>query len=434
MDVSDRLQYSFAGPEDDRDECDKAFWIKSSLDRNIGSTLRFVIPPDPEAFTDVNVAYMSVTLRVVKADGNPLDESDLVFVSPGSLQSLFDSCQIFLNGASLEPSNAYSFGATLTSYLGMAKTTRDNVWKELAGMRTPNFTSSKILPSNVGDFREFIKTVALSKPFTLTGRLMSDFMQSCGQLLPPGIKLEVNLRRSPDSFTLCSVSEDQSLRYRVEIGMASLFLRRVRMRKPILERTLKSIENGGRLAYTRMDCVISQIPATGVFLRFGNIYGGRELPHTLYLVLANQKAFSGAQDYLGNYFESGYLQSVQVFENGRPVLTQPIRTTYAYDADGVSLNTANSDAAEPFLTCTQAMNGIANSQMVAGLSYFEFLRGCIVTCVQLNSCGGKQMGAGFVDVELMLTDNDGREPMLLLVFGEYNKFVRFDANLHIVPN
>ena len=39
-----------------------------------------------------------------------------------------------------------------------------------------------------------------------------------------------------------------------------------------------------------------------------------------------------------------------------------------------------------------------------------------------------------MDVELMLTDNDGREPMLLLVFGEYDKFVRFDANLQIVPS
>ena len=437
MDVSNavgRLQYNFAGPEEERDECERAFWIKTTLDRGISGTLSFVLPADPEAFTDTSATYISVTFQVVKADGRPLDASDEVFVTPGSLQSLFENCQIFINGGPLEPTSAYSFGATLTSYLGISKTAREDVWAPLAGMTPPKYNSSKILPENATDFSEQVDKVAMSKEVTLTGRLMSDFMQSCAQLIPPGTKLEVSLRRNPDAFSLCSVSEDQAAMYKIQISTASLFVRRVRLSKPVVERTLASIADGGRLAYTRMDCVINQIPARGVSYRVGNLYGGRELPHTLYLVLANQRAFSGAQNYLANYFESGYLKSLQVFENGRPVLAQPMRTSYKYDPeDGYSLDSDASDATEPFLSMAQAMNGIADSTITAGMDYSTFLDGCIVSCVQLNSCGGKRMGPGYVDVELVLEEKDQREPMLLLAFGEYDKFIRFDKNLHLVP-
>lgn len=436
MDVSDavkRLQYSPAEPDQDRDECDKAFWIKMTLDNVIGETLNFRIPPDPVAFTDVNAAYISVTFRVVKADGDPLDEYDDVFLSPGNLQSLFDTCQIFLNGKALEPSTAYSFGATLTSYLGLSKEAREDVWAQLAGMTLPNYTSSKITPAEANMFLDRMDTVALSREVTLTGRLMSDFTQSCAQLLPPGMMLEVRLRRNPDAFSLCSVSEDQNTRYKIEISSSALFLRRVHLSRPLMERTLTAIEDGGYLAYTRMDCLVNQVPAGGTSFRVGNMYGGRELPHTLYLILANEKAFNGAQDYLGNYFESGNLKSVQVYQNGQPVTADPIVTKYKYYGNGYSLDIQSSDATEPFLSMTQAMNGIADSFISAGLDYKNFLLGCIVTCVQLNSCGGRRVMPGYVDVELEFQHSDHNEPMLLLCFGEYGKMIRFDGNRHLVP-
>ena len=68
MDVSNaakRLRYDFAGPEAERDECEKAFWLQTTIDRNISGTLNFVVPPDPEAFTDLNATYIEVSLRVL---------------------------------------------------------------------------------------------------------------------------------------------------------------------------------------------------------------------------------------------------------------------------------------------------------------------------------------------------------------------------------
>ena len=432
MDVSKRLQYNIAGPDQDREECEKAFWLETTLDRHISGTLNFEIPPDPECFTDVNAAYISVTIQVFKADGRPLDRDDRVFVTPGSLQSLFQSCQVFLNGCPLDPSNAYSWSATLTSYFGVSKTARQDVWAELAGQSPPNYNSSKILPKDVIGFMPGVNKVAGSKQYTLTGRLMSDFMQSCAQPLPPGMKLEVKLRRSPDAFSLCSCTEDRAQEYKVVINTASLFVRRIRMCKPVLDRTLESLANGGGLAYTRMECIVNQIPAQGVSYRVGNLMGGGALPHTLYLVLANQMAFTGSKDYLGNYFETGFLKSIQVYENGRPVLTKPIQCRFVYGEEG-QLEPGLSDATQPFLSMTQAMNGIADSHVTSGVNYYDFLRGTTVSCVQLNSCGGTRMAPGFLDVELVLEEDIDRHPMLLLAFGEFEKHLRFDQNRRLVP-
>ena len=436
MDVSNaakRLRYDFARPEEERDECERAFWLQTIVDRNISGTLSFVVPPDPEAFTDLNATYISVTLRVVKADGSPLGETDLPFLSPGSLQSLFESCQVYLNDGSLEPSNAYSWGATLTSYLGVSKTAREDVWGPLAGMVPPNHSSSRVGFKDRFGFGDAIKLVAGSKVVTLRGRLMSDFTQSVAQLLPPRVKMEVKLRRSPDDFSICSCTEDRQAQYKLDISEVSMFVRRVRLRKAVMERTLTSLADGGGLAYTRMSCIMNQVPARGVTYRCGNLFGGGELPHTLYLLLPNQRAFSGDQSFLGNYFESGHVRSLQVFENGRPVMTQPIRTRFVYDDEtGFELQPALSDATEPFLSMAQAMNGIADSQITAGLRYDDFLYGCIVWCVQLNSCGGKRMAPGFVDVQLTLEDDIARDPMLLLAFGEFDKFLSFDNNFRLI--
>ena len=208
------------------------------------------------------------------------------------------------------------------------------------------------------------------------------------------------------------------------------------MSKPALQRTLTELASEDQMAYkyTRMACIINQVPAQGVSYRCGNLFGGGELPHTLYLLLVNQQAFSGSLNYLGNYFESGHVKSLQVFENGRPVLTQPVKTTYVYKDDGYTLNPLLSDATQPFLTMTQAMDGIADSQITAGVTYTEFLQGCIVTCVQLNSCGGTRTSPGFLDVELTLENDAGREPMLLLAFGEFDRWLRFDKNLRLLSH
>ena len=115
-------------------------------------------------------------------------------------------------------------------------------------------------------------------------------------------------------------------------------------------------------------------------------------------------------------------------------MTQPIRTRYVYDESGHAIEPKQCDAKRAFLSMAQAMNGVADSQITAGISYRDFLFGCIVYCVQLNSCGGKRMSPGFLDVEMSLEDDIHREPMNLLIFGEFDKFISFDSNFRLVTH
>ena len=431
-----RLIYNFKSPADDEpDDCEKTYWLKCCLDRNINETMNvtFNIPPDYVAFTDLNSTYLSVTLQVFRSDGGLLDDSDHVFLGPGALQAIFKSLQIGINNFPLEPTTHYSWSATLTSYLGLSKVSREDQWAELAGMTLPGFPSSKIQPSDVGYFVEKIQKLAYSREVTLTGRLQSDFTQSLSQLLPPGMTLEFSLTRQPDAFTLCSCTDDTLKRsYKLLLNTASIYIKRVKMSPAVLDRVKSSLNNGGKLRYTRLGCIATQIPPTTLSHRWSNIFNSGQLPHTLYLALVSQRAFSGDLNKLPNYFESGWLKSLRVMESGRPILPQPLNTNFKYLNDGYSVDVSKSDASEGYLTLCQALNSIADPMVTAGVSYLDYLKGCLIYCVTLNSCGGRRVPQGFIDIELDFEENSQREPMHLLCFAEYDRILHFDSNNNFI--
>lgn len=432
-----RLTYNFkCSNADEPDDCEKTFWLKSCLDRNINETMNatFSIPPDYTAFTDLNSTYMSVTLQVFRSDGALIDDSDHVFLGPGALQSIFKSLQISVNNYPLEPTTHYSWSATLTSYLGLSKVSREDQWAELAGMTVPQFPSSKITPSDSGYFVEKIQKVAYSREVTLTGRLQSDFTQSLAQLLPPGMALEFSLVRQPDTFALCSCSDEGLKRtYKLQLNTASLFIKRVKMSPAVMDRVKSSLSGGGKLRYTRLGCIATQIPPTSLSYRWSNIFNNSQLPHTLYLVLVSQRAFSGDFKALPNYFESGWLKSLRVMESGRPILPQQVNTKFKYLNDGYSLDVVNSDASDGYLTLCQALNSIADPTVTAGVSYLDYLKGCIIYCAALNSCGGRRVPQGFIDIEMEFAESSAREPMHLLCFGEYDRILHFDSHYNFTP-
>jgi hypothetical protein len=86
-----RLRYHFKSPEEEApEECEKTFWIRQCLDQGINNTgcVNFNVPPDHMAFTDCNSMYLRICFRVLRADGTAIDNTDAVFLGPGSLQSL----------------------------------------------------------------------------------------------------------------------------------------------------------------------------------------------------------------------------------------------------------------------------------------------------------------------------------------------------------
>lgn len=415
--------------------CERTSYLKLTLDRglNEASTFRFVVPADGQSFTDTNSTYMTVDAKIVREDGTSLSGEDRVFLGPGALQSLFSSCEVLINGVPVSVLNNYSYASTLSSYLGNSKLAREDIWSQLSGAWTPQVASSLLIPSDEAFFVQPIQQASLSQPFRLTGRISSDFLMSLTQMLTPKMSLELLLNRNPHAFVINTTGKNKSQRFKLDISSMNLFVRRVRMSAATLTRTMESIGDGGMLRYTKLHSLVTQIPDGTLNFSLNNAYQSGDLPYTCYVMFVSQRAFNGSFTDLPNYMESGGVRSVRFLESGRDVSPEVTENKFVYLKDGRSLDTSNSDASKAFLGMYRVLDSIAQPVANVGMSYNDFLSGCIFYACQLNSCGGRKVGPGFLDIQVTFDETAPRPPLLMLVLGEFEKTVHFDTN-HVILN
>ena len=431
-----RLRYHFDDPStaESQGGCEQVHWIRICLDSHINTSrvLRFAVPPDAHCFTDPNSIHLKLVMRILRSDGELCDSSDQVFMGPMAAASVFRSSQVFLNGYALEPNTAYSMVAALSNYLSMSTTSRTTMWQHLAGVEAPDYPRSGLRPEDAGSFIAGIQRVANSKHFSLVSRLHIDALNSMTQLIPPGFKLEIELNRAPDSFPICSMSEDKSRSYRLEIETASLFCRRVRMAAPTLSRCLQSLSNGGQFRYNRLATAITSISPDVTNFTWSNVWNNSNLPFALYLVFIDQSAWNGDLSKLPNYFETAGIVSVNFRLNGRDIMPEPYRCNFQYLGDGESVDVMASEASEPYLGLVRLLNSLENPNTTASLSFRSFVSGAMHYSLLLNSCGGRRMEAGSIDLELQFDPGHKRPPLTAILMGEYDRVLRFDSNLNII--
>ena len=70
------------------------------------STIMFTIPPTDD-FIDLQESYMVVKVKVLKANGTALVETDKVALSDNVVGSLFKAVLVYLNGVKVTQSNVY---------------------------------------------------------------------------------------------------------------------------------------------------------------------------------------------------------------------------------------------------------------------------------------------------------------------------------------
>ena len=466
-----KLRYTFSQDSTESgDGCERSFFVRHTLDRGINESgvLHFSIPADPDCFTDTSETYLCIELRVLKEDGSKLDAHDDVFMVPGSLQSLFKTCVVSLNGAALRPNDAYSLVGTLVSYLGSSKLSRADMWNALSGWETPMLPTSVLSPAVPSFlFRQSHKRVAGSRLVTFYGRVTSDFLMSASQYLPPGMKLDVALTRGSDAFALASPSGGS---YKIQLESASLFVKRVQLTNSVRTACLDKLRSsGGFFHYTRLSTSLQQIPSASVVFRWNNIYNNGSVPHSLYVGLVRQSAYYGDISSLSNYFETSGLRSLRLLHNGRDVLATPYTSNYVYttrpdeavehvleDEPSSSaepggpqsvLDLEASQALGPYMGLCQMLGNISNPLSTVSLSYSEFLQGCTIYCFQLNTCGGRLVASGALDIEVTISYSryfvlmlvllkmefavPTQDPLMCLCFGEFAQSLPFDQFLNL---
>jgi hypothetical protein len=245
---------------------------------------------------------------------------------------------------------------------------------------------------------------------------------SSRQYLPPGVVLGVNLRRAPDHFSLQSPTAGKQ--YRLMITSASLYLKRLKIRDSVIPRAVESVRSGGRLTYNRLECRVIGIPTGSTFFNWLNVLNNDVLPNRIYVAFVFQTALYGNLNQISTYFEDMRMQSLNVKLNGRDLLVEPIRTTFAHGTD-YALDLAKSDARDSYLTILEVLNQVSDQTSSLRIDYSSYQKGSFLSAIELGKCGEKSGSRGSLDIEVEFNEKKTKEAACLLVFTEKTETASF---------
>jgi hypothetical protein len=400
-----------------------------TVDKGVNSsrTVQFVVEGQQEAFVDLSQCYLETTFRVVNENGTDLAADAAVFPTEDYGNGLWSQVGITLNNTPLPSGNDYSYTARLIDLIGANPEVRRDVLGPLAGVSGIHYGGSRIAMARADTYALSKDECAASKAITVSGRIHSDFLMTCSQLLPSQMQLGITLTRNKDNFMLCREDADTGS-YKVEIVSASLFVKRVHLNaaaKLLMEKTLST---GGKLLYQRLHTITLPCAQGTKTWSWHNCFNNIA-PRRVFLALVSQEAYHGSWSRTSHYLESAQVSSVRFCQDGREIMAAPLGCSFRYEVGGKVSHT-RSRAKSAFAGLCRVIGTYASPRQHVGITYANFLDSCTIFAVDLDHADGLGPVPGTFDVHIDF-ETSLREPMMILVMGEYPKTITFDANRHI---
>jgi hypothetical protein len=413
-------------------ETDVGFTLKQTINQglNDGGVLSFVIPADPERFTDLNTILLRLELGVRKANGTALDATDEVFIDGGGMHSLFSSCDVRFNGEVVSSMTAYPYTTALSRYLGSTQDARMNIWDAMDGSwdwarrgKSDLREAAGLLPAALVPVKARVGNQSV-----VIGRVYSDVLMSSRQYLPPGVTLGIDLRRGPEHFALCGIAAGGN--FKVVIQSASLYVKRLHLAPAITSKVNEVLRDGGGcLTYNRLETRILSIPQGSQVFRWLNCLNNAPLPNRIYVGFVAQTSLYGQLTQASTYFENLNMASLSVKLNGRDILVEPIKTRFS-KTNGSTV-AASSDGRAGFLTLIEAMNQVTDQTAPMRLNYLNYMYGTTIFAVELGKCGEKSGSSGALDLEFTFAGTGTDAEGAILLFTEKTECARVSPSAAI---
>ena len=418
METLSRLSYNQASVTDS--EFDEGLVIKQTINEglNDGAVLAFRVPAHPHRFTDLSTAMLSLEYVIQKGGGQAV-ATDMVFLEPGGMHSLFQTCDVRFNGVLVSSMTSYPHSAALCRYLGTSQNVREGVYDELDGSWPIGYLKRLSL-TDLTDIL-FMKPVAAALgEQCFVGRIFSDVLSSCRQLLPPGVSMEIDLRRAANHFSLCS-NKEQTHNFKVKIKSASLLVRRLTLRPPIHSRVMDSLQGGATLQFNRLDCRIMSLKAGVRIWKWLDCLNGAPLPNRLYMAMVSQEAYYGNINQCGTYLYHNKLSNFGAKLNGHDLLVSPLKSRFKVEDDG-DTDQAASDAKEPFLALAEVSGQLSDPMSSLRVHFRDFVNGVSVFALELGKAGDKAGSSGTVDLELGFAEGAAADSCVLVFIEKTQSF------------
>ena len=290
-----------------------------------GIPFHFIVPADPNRYTNLRKIKLSGEYRVQKVSAtdssrsNPTAEEDWSFINNHE-QSLIDKVKCKINDQEINDpgSRTYpykSYLQALLNYTTEFKKTRlvSSGWAEDEALKGSNehktFSPIETTGEPAVPNKKYNEACAKRKIGANTGQwkefnllLHHDVITSIRNL-PPGYRIEFILERTEDSFLFLREETNTNV-YTIEMRKTHLKMER----REVVDRVLKNYQS-------QMNTKISVIPLTRNFVRsypvveratdlsFHNMINSDVLPETVIVGIVRQQAYDGSFDTNPFYFE-----------------------------------------------------------------------------------------------------------------------------------
>ena len=302
---------------------------KSGID---GPTLDFEIQTDRNCFLDMSEVYLRLYVRIVNlTTGKTIDTTtDKIMLANNSLHSLFDNCEVSLNGEQISTSNGlYAHKAFVTTEWSHPSSCKDSV------LQCQGYSIEEDPANLTGNFKEasaetddlFVGGVTSGK-YYLFGKLAVDFF-TCDKLLVPKSLLRIRLQKSTSTnFVLKWCGDDnanEAVGYAVKWEKASLYTKQMTVSENIYASIEKALlRTPARYTYTDTIAKTFIIPAgQSTFVR-ENVLDNKPI-RSLAIAFNTNEAFRGNKRLNPFHYQTFGLQRIVVYRNGQALFDNSLR-------------------------------------------------------------------------------------------------------------
>lgn len=396
----------------------------SSMDS--GGPLEFQISSTPDLYLDMGRSKLYLKLKIVKATGANVTDTDHVVPVNLLLHSLFSQVDVKMKDVLVTSSlNTYPYKAYLETLLAFGNDAKSShkgmegfYLDEAGGME--KVKDDDDLTNEGYDQRK--ELMGSNKTFELMGRLHADIFHQ-DRFILPGVDVSIKLIRSPDNFHLM-INEGA---FKVAIQEACFITRRVKINPTLALQHAKILQTGQFLKYPfRRGVVTTSVIAQGsISYHRDNLVSG-QLPRRVVIGLVRNDAFNGTAKRNPFNFEHFDLNYLSLSTGSQNFPAQPLTPAYheglyleAYDSLYTGLGYTNEDRS----FC------INRQQYVGGYTLYA-------VDLTADQCEGSHVDPiryGDLKVEIHFK-RALQTPVNLIVYSEYDSVLKIDGSRNVITD
>ena len=299
-----------------------------------GLPIEFNVGGSGQDYIDLANTLLYIRAKITRANGEDIDNNDVVAPINLTLHSMFSEMELKLNDtlvSSLDSTYAYrAYLETLLSYSTEAKKsqlTASMYYKDTAG-------SLDILAldgagaTNLGLIKRH-SYFAESNEVDMVGRLHVDLAFQ-ERLIPSDVGLKLKLQRSKDSFALMAPGNNPT--FKLQIAECKLLVRKVRVTPSVYIGHAKQLEvENAKYPITRVVCKTFTVSAGNLNIVQESLFSG-QLPIRLFIAAVDNDAFNGAYGKNPFNFKHLDLTHLKVFLDGTQQHIKPLDVDYTADS------------------------------------------------------------------------------------------------------